>query len=182
MRLSIIATAATIALATIAPFGAAQAADITGAGATFPAPAYTAWAAEYKAKTGNGLNYQAIGSGGGQTQITNRTVDFGASDAPMAPEKLEAANLLQFPTVVGAVVPIVNLEGVEANKLKLNGEVLGGDLSRDDHQVERPEDRGPQRGRGASRHRHRPGLPFGRLRHDLCVHDLSLDRKPGLEG
>ena len=95
------------------PATLALAADITGAGATFPAPVYTAWASEYKAKTGNGLNYQAIGSGGGQTQITNRTVDFGASDAPMADDKLEAGNLLQFPTVIGAVVPIVNLEGVD---------------------------------------------------------------------
>ena len=66
--------------------GAAKAADFTGAGATFPAPVYSAWGADYKAKSGNGLNYQAIGSGGGITQIQNRTVDFGASDAPMAPE------------------------------------------------------------------------------------------------
>jgi phosphate transport system substrate-binding protein len=123
VRLSIIAAAAVATLAAVAPLGA-LAADITGAGATFPAPAYTAWAAEYKAKTGNGLNYQAIGSGGGQTQITNRTVDFGASDAPMAADKLEAAKLLQFPTLVGAVVPIVHIEGIESNKLKLNGEVL----------------------------------------------------------
>lgn len=125
MKLSIIAVAAAIALAGTLPSGLALAADITGAGATFPAPAYTSWAAEYKAKTGNGLNYQAIGSGGGQTQITNRTVDFGASDAPMAAEKLEAAKLLQFPTVIGAVVPIVNLDGIASNQLKLSGEVLG---------------------------------------------------------
>ncbi|MDQ0472521.1 phosphate ABC transporter substrate-binding protein PstS [Labrys wisconsinensis] len=122
MKLSIIAAAAALSLAgTLSSF----AADITGAGATFPAPAYTAWAAEYKAKTGNGLNYQAIGSGGGQTQIANRTVDFGASDAPLAADKLVAGKLLQFPTVIGAVVPIVNLDGIAANQLKLSGEVLG---------------------------------------------------------
>lgn len=121
MKLSLLACAAVVALVAAVP---ARAADITGAGATFPAPVYTAWAAEYKAKTGNGLNYQAIGSGGGQTQITNRTVDFGASDAPMSADKLKAANLLQFPTVIGAVVPIVNLPGVTADQLKLTGPVL----------------------------------------------------------
>ncbi|WP_407050671.1 phosphate ABC transporter substrate-binding protein PstS [Methyloraptor flagellatus] len=104
--------------------GTAHAADFTGAGATFPAPVYTAWAAEYKAKSGNGLNYQAIGSGGGQTQILNRTVDFGASDAPVADDKLASGKLLQFPTVIGSVVAIVNLDGIKPNELKLSGPVL----------------------------------------------------------
>ena len=116
-----------IALGTVALFaamGAAKAADFTGAGATFPAPVYSAWGADYKAKTGNGLNYQAIGSGGGQTQILNRTVDFGASDAPMDEAKLASGNLLQVPTVIGAVVPIVNLDGVKADELTLTGPVL----------------------------------------------------------
>ncbi|CAA0107798.1 Phosphate-binding protein PstS [Starkeya nomas] len=102
--------------------GAAFAADINGAGASFPAPVYQAWAAAYKEKTGTGLNYQSIGSGGGQNQIVNRTVDFGASDAPMKDDKLEAATLLQFPTVIGSVVAIVNLDGIEG--LVLNGAVL----------------------------------------------------------
>ncbi|MDR3374161.1 MAG: phosphate ABC transporter substrate-binding protein PstS [Ancalomicrobiaceae bacterium] len=102
----------------------AMAVDFTGAGATFPAPAYTAWAAEYKAKAGSSLNYQAIGSGGGQTQIINRTVDFGASDAPVPEEKLVANKLLQFPTVIGSVVPIVNLDGVKADEIKLSATVL----------------------------------------------------------
>ncbi|MCK0207027.1 phosphate ABC transporter substrate-binding protein PstS [Starkeya koreensis] len=102
--------------------GAASAADINGAGASFPAPVYQAWAAAYKEKTGTGLNYQSIGSGGGQNQIVNRTVDFGASDAPMKDDKLESASLLQFPTVIGSVVAIVNLDGVEG--LVLNGAVL----------------------------------------------------------
>jgi phosphate transport system substrate-binding protein len=104
---------------------AAQAEEITGAGATFPAPVYSAWGEAAKQAAGIQLNYQAIGSGGGQNQILNRTVDFGASDAPMAPEKLQSGNLLQFPTVVGAVVPIVNLPGIKPNELKLTGEVLG---------------------------------------------------------
>lgn len=104
--------------------GGAFAADITGAGATFPAPVYQAWAVAYKEKTGTGLNYQSIGSGAGQTQIFNRTVDFGASDAPVATEKLAEQKLLQFPAVIGSVVPIVNLDGIEANKLNLTGPVL----------------------------------------------------------
>lgn len=117
----------TIALATLglcASMGVAKAADFTGAGATFPAPVYSAWGADYKAKSGNGLNYQAIGSGGGVTQIQNRTVDFGASDAPVDDAKLESGKLLQFPTVIGAVVPIVNLDGIKADELSLSGAVL----------------------------------------------------------
>lgn len=102
--------------------GAAFAADINGAGASFPAPVYQAWAAAYKEKTGTGLNYQSIGSGGGQNQIVNRTVDFGASDAPMKDDKLESANLLQFPTVIGSVVAIVNLG--EDHALTLNGDII----------------------------------------------------------
>ncbi|GLK72007.1 phosphate ABC transporter substrate-binding protein PstS [Ancylobacter dichloromethanicus] len=102
--------------------GATFAADINGAGASFPAPVYQAWAAAYKEKTGTGLNYQSIGSGGGQNQIVNRTVDFGASDAPMKDDKLESANLLQFPTVIGSVVAIVNLG--EDHALTLNGAII----------------------------------------------------------
>jgi phosphate transport system substrate-binding protein len=102
----------------------ARADEITGAGATFPAPVYSAWGEAAKAGAGITLNYQAIGSGGGQNQILNRTVDFGASDAPMAPEKLESGKLLQFPTVIGAVVPIINLPGIKPNELKLTGDAL----------------------------------------------------------
>jgi phosphate transport system substrate-binding protein len=104
----------------------AHAQSITGAGGTFPAPVYTKWAEAAKAATGVELNYQAIGSGGGQSQILARTVDFGASDAPMDPAKLVSGNLLQFPTVIGAVVVIVNIPGIEANKLRLSGEVVAG--------------------------------------------------------
>jgi phosphate transport system substrate-binding protein len=103
---------------------AAQAQQITGTGATFPAPVYTKWGELAKAATGIELNYQAIGSGGGQNQILQRTVDFGASDAPMDPAKLESGKLLQFPTVMGSVVVIVNIPGVEINQLKLAGELL----------------------------------------------------------
>ncbi len=102
----------------------ANAADITGAGASFPYPLYAKWAEAYKAKTGNGLNYQSIGSGGGIKQITAKTVDFGASDAPLTADKLDAEGLLQFPTVMGGVVPVVNLEGVNTGALKLSPAVL----------------------------------------------------------
>ena len=112
-----------IALVGFTPL-AAGAQQITGAGATFPAPVYAKWGEAAKASTGIELNYQAIGSGGGQNQILNRTVDFGASDAPMDPAKLESGNLLQVPTVMGAVVVIVNVPGVEMNQMKLPGELV----------------------------------------------------------
>ncbi len=102
----------------------ASAQQITGAGATFPAPIYAKWGEAAKAATGLELNYQAIGSGGGLTQITNRTVDFGASDAPMNVERMEKANVLQFPSVMGAVVLIVNLPGVASNQLRLDGPMV----------------------------------------------------------
>jgi len=120
MRIAV--TALAIGLAAFATGATAQ--QITGAGATFPAPVYTKWGEAAKAAIGIELNYQAIGSGGGQNQILNRTVDFGASDAPMDPAKLESGKLLQFPTVMGAVVIIVNLPGVKMNEIKLTGDVL----------------------------------------------------------
>ncbi len=98
---------------------AAATADITGAGATFPAPLYGKWGSAYDTATGNSLNYQAIGSGGGQTQIKARTVDFGASDDPMKPEDIAANGLVQFPAVIGSEVMIVNLPGVATNQLRL---------------------------------------------------------------
>ena len=102
----------------------AFAADITGAGATFPYPIYAKWAEAYKAKTGVGLNYQSIGSGGGIKQINAKTVDFGASDMPLKPEVLEKDGLMQFPTVMGGVVPVINLEGIQGGQVKLTGAVL----------------------------------------------------------
>ena len=103
---------------------AAAASEITGAGATFPYPIYAKWAEAYRAKTGNKLNYQSIGSGGGIRQIQNKTVDFGASDMPLKPEELGKIGLLQFPTVVGGDVPVINLPGIKPGELKLTGPVL----------------------------------------------------------
>lgn len=103
---------------------AAFAADITGAGATFPFPIYSKWADAYKKETGNGLNYQSIGSGGGIKQIQAKTVTFGASDAPLKAEQLEKDGLAQWPMVMGAIVPVVNLEGVKAGQMVFDGETL----------------------------------------------------------
>jgi phosphate transport system substrate-binding protein len=102
----------------------AQAADITGAGASFPAPIYGKWADAYNKATGNKINYQAIGSGGGIKQITAKTVDFGASDMPMKPDELEKSGLMQFPTVIGGVVPVLNVPGIKPGELHLTGPVL----------------------------------------------------------
>ena len=103
---------------------AVSAADISGAGATFPYPIYAKWAEAYKAKTGIGLNYQSIGSGGGIAQIKAKTVDFGASDKPLSPGDLEAAGLTQFPTVIGGVVPVCNVPGIKPGELVLDGATL----------------------------------------------------------
>lgn len=97
---------------------------ITGAGATFPYPLYTRWAQLYQLKTGTKINYQAIGSGGGIKQIQANTVDFGASDIPLASSELRKSSMVQFPTVIGAIVPVVNIPNIQAGQLKLSGEVL----------------------------------------------------------
>ena len=112
------------AAAVVATATFAGAASISGAGATFPAPVYAKWAEAYRAATGNTLNYQAIGSGGGIKQIEAKTVDFGASDKPLLPADLKSNGLQQFPTVVGGVVPVVNIPGVAPGQLKLTGPIL----------------------------------------------------------
>lgn len=101
-----------------------RAVDISGAGATFPYPIYAKWADSYKKETGNGLNYQSIGSGGGIKQIQAKTVTFGATDMPLKGEDLEKGGLVQFPTVMGGVVPVVNLEGVAGGELVLDGPIV----------------------------------------------------------
>jgi phosphate transport system substrate-binding protein len=117
---------ATILIGTSAAFasGVSLAADITGAGATFPYPIYAKWAEMYKKATGNGLNYQSVGSGAGIKQIKAKTVDFGASDMPLQAPELNEAGLFQFPAIMGGVVAVVNLDGVTPGQLKLTGPVL----------------------------------------------------------
>jgi phosphate transport system substrate-binding protein len=132
----VIAVAASLGMAAMA------AADISGAGATFPYPIYAKWADAYKKLTGVGLNYQSIGSGGGIKQIKAKTVTFGASDMPLKPEDLQAAGLLQFPMIIGGVVPVVNIKGIQGGQLHLDGATVAsiymGDITQwDDPQIKR---------------------------------------------
>ena len=115
---------AAVAILAASSVFAANAADITGAGASFIYPVMSKWSADYSAATGNKVNYQSIGSGGGIAQIKAKTVDFGSSDAPLKPEDLAAAGLAQFPSVIGGVVPVVNVAGIAPGALKLDGAVL----------------------------------------------------------
>jgi phosphate transport system substrate-binding protein len=103
----------------------ASAQDVTGAGASFPAPLYSRWAADYNKATGNRINYQSVGSGAGIRQIRGKTVDFGASDAPLTDDELKKDGLMQFPTAIGGVVPVINVAGVPTRQLRLTGQVLG---------------------------------------------------------
>jgi phosphate transport system substrate-binding protein len=116
-RLILVGVAASLSLA-------AAAADISGAGATFPYPIYAKWADAYKKETGVGLNYQSIGSGGGIKQIKAKTVTFGASDMPLKPDDLKASGLVQFPMIIGGVVPVVNVKGVMPGELLLDGPTI----------------------------------------------------------
>ncbi len=125
MKLSRLLAAATATLTFVAASAAiAQVTEITGAGATFPAPLYARWAADYNKATGVRMNYQSIGSGGGLRQIRGKTVFFGASDMPLTDEELAKDGLFQFPTVIGGVVPIINIPGLQARQLRLTGEIL----------------------------------------------------------
>lgn len=121
---SVIRKFAVVAVAALTMASAAHAADITGAGATFPYPIYGKWAEAYKKVSGVGLNYQSIGSSGGIRQIRAKTVTFGGTDAPLSGTDLEKDGLVQFPTVLGGVVPIINLEGFKPGELRVTGEVL----------------------------------------------------------
>src|SRR6266702_3949373 len=118
-RLVVLAAAAALSYAAVA-----AATDISGAGATFPYPIYAKWADAYKKETGNGLNYQSIGSGGGIKQIKAKTVTFGASDAPLPGKELDESGLIQFPMVMGGIVPVVNIDGVKSGDLVIDGPTL----------------------------------------------------------
>jgi phosphate transport system substrate-binding protein len=115
--------AAALVLAAGATFGA-NAADITGAGATFIFPLLSKWSVDYSKQTGTQVNYQSIGSGGGIAQIKAKTVDFGSSDKPLPPEELKASNLVQFPSAIGGVVPVLNVPGVPAGAMKFDGPLI----------------------------------------------------------
>jgi len=123
MNSSIRFATTTIALGLLSSAALAQ--DVTGAGATFPAPLYAKWADSYNKVSGARINYQSVGSGAGLKQIRGKTVDFGASDMPLKDEELKADGLVQFPTVIGGVVPVVNIAGIKPGQIKLTGQVLG---------------------------------------------------------
>ena len=116
--------ATAVALAALAMTASAQAVDITGAGSTFVFPILSKWSADYSAKTGNRINYQSIGSGGGLAQIRAATIDFGASDAPMKPEDLQTLGMGQFPLVIGGIVPTLNIDGVQPGQILFTGSLL----------------------------------------------------------
>lgn len=122
MKFKMIRTAVAAALALSASLAMAQ--DVTGAGATFPAPVYAKWADAFNKATGVRINYQSVGSGAGIKQIKAKTVDFGASDMPLKDEELSKDGLVQFPTVIGGVVPVVNIKGIQPGQIKMTGEVL----------------------------------------------------------
>ncbi len=115
----------TVAVLLVAGAASAWAQDVTGAGASFPAPLYAKWADAYNKATGVRINYQSVGSGAGMRQIRGKTVDFGASDAPLKDDELAKDGLVQFPTVIGGVIPVVNIKGVQPGQIKLTGAVLG---------------------------------------------------------
>ena len=170
---------AALALAVMA--GAASALDISGAGATFPYPIYAKWAEAYKKETGNGLNYQSIGSGGGIKQIKARTVTFGASDQPLKADDLQSAGLSQWPQVIGGIVPVVNLEGVKGGELTLDGDTLAkiflGEITKwDDAPIKKLNPKAKLTSAADRR-----GPSFGRLGHDLQLHQLSVEGFAGLE-
>ena len=175
-------TAITAMAIGLASFGAAQAdSQITGAGSTFAAPIYAKWGEASAPTTGVKLNYQAIGSGAGINQINNRTVDFGASDMPVAADQLKEHKLMQFPTVIGGVDIIVNLPGVKANDLKLTGELLAdiylGKITKwNDPKIAalNPDVKLPSAG-------NRAGVSRRRVRHDFRLHRLPLHAEPRLE-
>ena len=124
MRMKQLLASIVVGFSAYAAMSSSIAADMTGAGATFPYPIYAKWAENYKKATGNGLNYQSVGSGAGIKQIKAKTVDFGASDKPLKLEELNEAGLMQFPAIMGGVVTIINLDGVAPGAMKLTGAVV----------------------------------------------------------
>ncbi len=166
---------AIVAAGLVAASTSAFAADITGAGATFPFPVYSKWADAYKKETGNGLNYQSIGSGAGIKQIQAKTVTFGATDAPLKAEQLEKDGLVQWPMVMGAIVPVVNLEGIKPGELVLSGEVLGdiylGKITKWDDACDC---QAQSEAEAANRRDHRCSA-LGRFGHLVQLHQLSVE-------
>ena len=172
----VVAFAAGAAAATFA-----QAADISGAGATFPFPIYAKWADAYKKDTGNGLNYQSIGSGAGIKQIKARTVTFGATDAPLEPKELEKAGLAQWPMVMGGIVAVVNLPGVKPGDIVIDGPTLAQIYLGKITNWNDPALKATQSQARSAQSADRAHPSRRRLGHDLQLHLLSRRSLAGLE-
>ena len=172
----VIVAAMSTAVATVA----AEEATISGAGATFPYPVYAKWADTYAKETNVKLNYQAIGSGGGIKQITEGTVDFGASDAPLKPEELDKAGLVQFPVVMGGVVPVINITGIKAGELKLTPELLADIFLGQIKKWNDPKITAANPGSEATRYGDHRRPPIRRLGDDLDLHQLPDQGQPRL--
>ena len=156
--------------------------NVTGAGASFPAPLYAKWAADFNKATGAKINYQSVGSGAGIKQIDAKTVDFGASDMPLKDDELAKKGLMQFPTVIGGVVPVVNIKGIKPGPTQAQRPGARRHLPGQDHQVERPGDQGAEP--LAARCRTPPSPPVRRADGSgttLPVHQLPEQGQPRLE-
>jgi len=169
-----------LALALASAGMVANAAEITGAGASFVFPAMSKWSADYNKATKNKVNYQSIGSGGGIAQIKAATVDFGSSDAPLKPGDLAASGLAQFPSVMGAVVPVVNIPGVKPGSVKLTGPIiadifLGKITNWNDAAIA-----AVNPGVAFPSQKNHRGAPFRRLRHHLQLRQLPVESESGL--
>ena len=156
----------------------ASAADISGAGATFPYPIYAKWADSYKKETGIGLNYQSIGSGGGIKQIKAKTVTFGATDAPLSGKELDESGISQFPMVMGGIVPVINVDGIKPGDLTLDGPTLAKIFLGDDQELGRPGDRQAQPERQAAEAGDRDRASLGRLGHHVQLRLLPRRGEP----
>ncbi len=156
--------------------------DISGAGATFPYPVYSKWADAYKKQTNIGLNYQSIGSGGGIKQIKAKTVTFGASDMPLKPEEAKESALVQFPMIIGGAVPVVNLPGVAAGTMVLDGATIAsiymGEITTwNDARIKKLNPKLTPAGHGD-----RPGVSLGWIRHELPVLQLPVAEQCQVQG
>ena len=165
---------------TIVSTGAA-AAPITGAGSTFVYPVLSKWASDFKKLGGDEINYQSIGSGGGIAQIKAGTVDFGATDKPLASDELAAAGLAQFPVVIGGIVPVLNIPGAHPGQVKMSGPVLAGIYAGEIKMWNDPRIAEAQSRPALPGQADHAGAPLGRIGHDLQLHPLSVPGQPRLE-
>ena len=179
---SIRTTTLSLALVVAAGFSAsASAADVTGAGASFVYPLMSKWSADYAKASSKKVNYQSIGSGGGIAQIKAGTVDFGSSDAPLKPEELAKFGLAQFPSVIGGVVPVVNIPGVAGRCAEARRPAARRHLPRQDQDLERPGDRRTQPRREAAGEEDHHRAPLRRFGHHLQLRQLPVQGQPGVE-